>query len=90
MTSKSKSSCWFEQKTLEIDRDPPQKNDNLYNIDYPYRLHIDIHIDYVFVPRATNLGAGTLLPGHAVNAASIMAEEPEPFTVPRWPKNATF
>lgn len=25
--------------------------------------------------------AGTLLPGHAVNAASIMAEEPEPFTV---------
>ena len=63
---------------------PPKKKDNLYNIDYPYRLHIDIHTDYVFVPGVTNLGAGTLLPGHAVNAASIMAEEPEPFTVPRW------
>lgn len=25
--------------------------------------------------------AGTLLPGHAVNAASMLAEEPEPFTV---------
>ena len=25
-------------------------------------------------------GAGTLLPGHAVNGASILADEPEPFT----------
>ena len=27
------------------------------------------------------IGAGTLLPGHAVNEASMVAEEPEPFTV---------
>ena len=29
-------------------------------------------------------GAGTLLPGHAVNGASILADEPEPFTASWW------